>query len=440
MLVAGSGFAQPSAPAPAMWKLVTDLQGKNTDDPAVARTRDGALHVVWLRHRSGLADLMHTAVTRGGSDPIITGRRKVSNADLVVTANGGLQTFFITETTVDRLQQYVSAATAAADGRSWKVQQGITKSASLGSEGGVGATTSQDGTPVQIFSTTRGVHVHAGTDPASPEQEITSQFPTYVPDLARDAGGDVFGAWFSLDNKAKGQFVRRVLPSGGPMDFVPGTVLAGNPVSVDQRMPITGRIGAPGVYMAYGQGNPNLGRVLLWRVGAGKPLQVSGAFRQHYDVNIAAAPEGRLWVMWHTRGTFTSRGAVYAVRTNRTATRLGAVVAVAAPTKGIIWTLRGEGSLGPLDVLATAETTSPNGKTGTWHARLFPGLSLSTKQIGAKVVFTVTDAGDAVPAATVKAGGLTATTNARGQAIMAVAAGRATATKKGYTAAAARFR
>ena len=41
--------------------------------------------------------------------------------------------------------------------------------------------------------------------------------------------------------------------------------------------------------------------------------------------NVAAAPEGRLWLMWEENGT------IFAARTNRSATKVGAVNASGRP-------------------------------------------------------------------------------------------------------------
>ena len=78
-----------------------------------------------------------------------------------------------------------------------------------------------------------------------------------------------------------------------------------------------------------------------------------------------------------------------------------------------------------------------------WHQQVWPKLSLSGSRSGTKIVFRVTDAGDAVAGATVKAGGKTLKTNATGRATLAKAPGarvKATASKAAYAPATATVR
>jgi hypothetical protein len=142
--------------------------------------------------------------------------------------------------------------------------------------------------------------------------------------------------------------------------------------------------------------------------------------------NIAAAPEGRLWLMWEQNGT------IFAARTNRAATRVGAANAIRPPSGATIYRLNGEGSAGPLDLIANMQAA---GGQSLWHQQVWAKLSLTGSRAGANIVFRVTDAGDAVAGATVKAGGKTLRTNAAGRATLAKAPkGRvkATAAKAAY--------
>ena len=169
---------------------------------------------------------------------------------------------------------------------------------------------------------------------------------------------------------------------------------------------------------------------MLWRFGGGSKTVAKGADVE--DVNVAAAPEGRLWVVWHEGGSKT----IYAARTNKAATRLGAIAKV-APAKGTssIWKLKGEGSRGPLDVLASVTTGSSR---ASWHTQVWPTLSLTAKTANGAVTFTVTDAGDPVAGARVAYAGKAATSNAQGVArvtVQGAPASKATATKAAYNRA-----
>ena len=112
-----------------------------------------------------------------------------------------------------------------------------------------------------------------------------------------------------------------------------------------------------------------------------------------------------------------------------------------APPSGTttIWKVGGDGALGPLDVLASV---SAGGGLATWHTQVLPRLQLKAVGSKKKATFTVTDAGDPVAGATVRAGGKRLTTNAAGKASGAFKAGRlaAAATKAGYTGASAAAR
>jgi hypothetical protein len=199
------------------------------------------------------------------------------------------------------------------------------------------------------------------------------------------------------------------------------------------RTSLTGRIGAGGVYLFYGQGYPTFKTLALWKVDIARPHLVLKANRNEH-ANVAAAPNGRLWLMWEQEGT------IYAARTNRSASRLGAVNALRPPSGASIYRLNGEGSAGPLDLVANLQAA---GGQALWHQQVWPKLSLSGSRSGTKIVFRVTDAGDAIAGATVKAGRKTLRTNAAGRATLAQAPSgrvRATASKAAYTGATATVR
>jgi hypothetical protein len=150
-------------------------------------------------------------------------------------------------------------------------------------------------------------------------------------------------------------------------------------------------------------------------------------------VNVAAAPQGRLWLMWEQSGT------IYATRTNPTATRIGAVNTLKPPGGGTIFRLNGEGSRGPLDLVVNVQT---GGQQGLWHQQVWPKLQLAASSRnagkGRVITFRVLDAGDPVSGATVKAGGKTLRTSANGTATLRQAKAsrlRASASKAGYAPA-----
>jgi hypothetical protein len=68
---------------------------------------------------------------------------------------------------------------------------------------------------------------------------------------------------------------------------------------------------------------------------------------------------------------------VFATRTNKAATRAGAIVSTKPPPgTSTIWRLAGEGSAGPLDVLLHV---TAGGSIATWHTQVLPRLLLTAK-------------------------------------------------------------
>ena len=98
-----------------------------------------------------------------------------------------------------------------------------------------------------------------------------------------------------------------------------------------------------------------------------------------------------------------------------------------------LFTLSGDGRLGPLDLLISGTPDVQAGPLvqGIYYARMLPELSAdvaATSLGGGKFMLTakVTDAGDAVSGATVSAKGQSKTTNAKGSPSSRSAGQRAT--------------
>jgi hypothetical protein len=87
-----------------------------------------------------------------------------------------------------------------------------------------------------------------------------------------------------------------------------------------------------------------------------------------------------------------------------------------------------------LDILALFGTGNSSGGA-TYAARIRPGLTLKARERSGRVTFTVTDAGDPVRGATVRAGGRSGKTNRQGKVTLTLKKGRATASAPGYARA-----
>jgi hypothetical protein len=298
-----------------------------------------------------------------------------------------------------------------------------------------------DGTPVAAWAVSFALQAHIGLDPKKDDLTFQTACCAYQPDIAVDnANGEAVLGWFSNATNEQGLFTQTIAPSAGEKQYVPESATADrkSALSIDQRIAISNRIGAPGVYVAYGAGYPTYQTVNLWRHGTAAPMVIAKASGAHL-VNISAGPEGRLWVMWERNRR------VYATRSNRDATRFGAIVEVAPPAgkaESGVYKVKGEGSVWPLDLFVACQSIQ---ELATYHTQVLPGLSLtaSPQSIsaaqGGTVTFQVTDAGDPVAGATIAVAGKTLTTDAQGRAGYVVPKGAkagsisGTATKAEYT-------
>jgi hypothetical protein len=439
LVVAASASAGPRG----QW---TRLPGTviNFAEPGLARTGDGVLHVVYTRKNGTKEDLIHLEISAGGKvggDAVaLGGWSAMSHPDLLRMPDGSLRAFFggIRSTSAGETNNSLNTATAPASGAPWTLKPGkAAQSTSAYATGVAGAGLAKDGTPISAWSGSPGLGFHYGIDPATPDGKIPQTgCCLYTPEVAVDsASGQAWVGFHSNESAAPGLYVNAIGPGGpqGGRRLAQGSTTGKSSVYPGNRASLTGRIGAGGVYLFFGQGYPTFKTLALWKVDRAKPHIVLKADRNEH-ANIAAAPDGRLWLMWEQNGT------IYAARTNRSATRVGAVNAIRSPSGASIYRLNGEGSAGPLDLIANMQAA---GGQALWHQQVWPKLSLTGSRSGTKIVFRVTDAGDAVPGATVKAGGKTLKTNAGGRATLAQApAGRvqATASKPAYAPATASVR
>lgn len=445
LVVAGLLAAYGAAPASAAdWQRLTTPDGSSTDQVGLARSGDGALHVVW-HHPTGpnTADLNHTLITSAGkigaTDPIQSGWTGFTNAALVVEP-GGLRAFWGGFRTTDSSdpQRETNTALSPDGGASWALQPGQANPGGAQSYASPHAATVRgDGSTLQAFAGTLGTWVHAGLSPAAPNHDFMAgrQYGN-DPNLATDAANRTVMAWYSNATGSLGVLAQNVnadgSPGPGPLTM-PGT--AGMNVGMLGRTPLVARAGG-GFYVAY----PTPGGVRVWRVGAGEAPVVAG-----YDgspaVAIAAAGDGRIWVLW-TKGFGDPD--VLARRSNRAATRFGAIVDAGHPRDALqAYKLDASAAGNELDVLANFNLGSTS-NAATSYRRLQPGMTFQarpgTLRSGqpTEVVFTVSDAGDPVAGATVRAAGRSGTTDGMGRVkltLRARAAVAARATRSGYATA-----
>lgn len=416
----------------------------NFAEPGLARTPDGVLHVVYVRRNGTKSELVHVPVSpngkTGSAAVALSGWSTMSHPDLLRMLDGTLRVFFggIRGTSPGDPNNALNTATAPSSGRPWTLQPGRAAQATYAyATSTTGAGLAKDGTPISTWSGTPGLGFHYGVDPADPDQRIPqSGCCLYNPEIAVDAvSGQAWVGFHSLETDSKGLYVHAIGPGGpqGTRKLAPGSRDGKNSAQPGNRTAITGRIGAPGVYLLFGQGYPTFKTLALWRVDRARPHLVLKLDRNEH-ANVAPAPEGRLWLFWERSGT------IQATRTNKAATRVGPVTSLTPPGEGSVFRLNGEGSVGPLDLVANVNS---GGAQAMWHQQVWPKLHVTARRTGTSLAIRVFDAGDPVAGAVVRLGGRSVRTAANGRAtVRSAPKGRvkATATKAGYVPASATVR
>ncbi len=187
---------------------------------------------------------------------------------------------------------------------------------------------------------------------------------------------------------------------------------------------LAGRDVGPGVFAAYSANFGPTTDIRLPRYGGGS-VAVGSLKGLHAAVSgVATGPDGRIWVSW--AGEINGHGITAFTRSNKAVTRFEPIQADRF-TWADLFTLSGDGRLGPLDLLISG---TPDVKTGPlvpgiYYARVLPELSATITATNIangkfKATANVTDAGDAVSGATVSAKGQSKTTNAKGSATLTI--------------------
>lgn len=438
--------AAPASAAP--WQRITTPDGSSTDQVGLARSGDGVLHLAW-HHPTGpnTEDLEHTVITRAGkvgaTTPIQSGWTGFTNTALVVEP-GGLRAFWggFRSTDSSDPQRETNTAFSSDGGASWALQPGqVNPSGAQSYASPHAATLRGDGSTLQAFAGTLGTWVHAGLSPAAPNNDYMGglQYGN-DPNLATDATNRTVMAWYSSATGRLGVLAQDVNAEGNPGPGplrMPGTGAMN--VGMLGRTPLVARNGG-GFYVAY----PTPAGVRVWRVGAAVAPVVANIGNSP-AVAIAAAGDGRIWVLW-TEGFGDPD--VLARRSNKSATRFGATVNPGHPRDALqAYRLDASAAGNGLDVLANFNIGNSS-DAATSYRRLEPGLTLEASpgvlRQGEQTVvrFTVLDAGDPVKGAQVRAGGKSGITDSSGRVTLTLSSNRsvkAEATDSGYTAASKRL-
>jgi len=375
----------------------------------------------------------------GATTSIQSGWTGFTNTALVVEP-GGLRAFWGAFRTTDPSdpQRETNTALSTDGGASWALQPGqVNPSGAQSYASSHAATVRGDGSTMQAFAGTLGTWVHAGLSPATPNHDFMGglQYGN-DPNLATDATNRTVMAWYSNATGRLGVLAQDVNADGSPVggpSTMPGTVAMN--VGMLGRTPLVARSGG-GFYVAY----PTPSGVRVWRVGAVSAPTVAGIDNSP-AVAIAAAGDGRIWVLWTK--AFGDPD-VLARRSNKGATRFGATVNAGHPRDAMqAHKLDADVMGNALDVLANFNIGTTSDAV-TSYRRVLPGLTLQAspgklrRGEETKVRFTVSDAGDAVSGARVKVGGESGSTDSGGHVTLTLRLSRAVkaeATRSGYTAA-----
>jgi hypothetical protein len=438
MLVAALGSAGTAqAGTPGTWTRIT-TPNTNIDEVGLARTADGVLHVGWARQSGGLGgDVLHSAISRdartfSGPDTIFSYPGGLNRHVLLLPApGGGLRAFFAGLFSGSFVDERLATATSG-DGKAWSApglasNGTVASSSAVYAAAGIGGAFGKDGSPITTWGDSAPGEggYHFGLDPNAPDNRFGGACCVYDPNVGVDSvTGEVVLAWKFLTD-SNGTAAKAISPAGSQVTL-PGAA-AGD---TGTRTGITGRLGGPGVYIAYQRGtNQFLSKPAVIRFGSATPIVLEGK-RGAQSIGISPGPQGRLWVFWERADR------IYARRSNRQATVFGKTRSIATP--GDVSGLAADGKLGTLDVVALVD----RGGFGNWHTRVLPGLTLKAKSGRGEVTFTARDAGDPVAKVRIRVGGKSVRTDGDGKATVALTPGRYTAKalKRGYAKATTRTR
>lgn len=457
---AGARVNSPAAiVAPGHWAQVTAPLPNNPLIPEIGLTRgaDGVLHVLWTTG-SGPWHIKDTPIAANGRvrSPVTIATDFLATDPDGTTTPSGVDAFWNgIKSNTPNSPQGTFTATRPRSGGSWSVSGSVfaPPPAVPDTSSSDTATTGSDGKPWFAYSGTDSMIVdHVG----HPEVQVapSDHCCFYNAGLAVDgASGQTWLAYSSLIPGNEGIFARPLSASGppsAPARRLPRSVASnGLIIPPQQRTAVSGRgAGHGGVFAVYGTGYPKFTSLQEIQLGTGSShtLASFGRTQDLAGTDIAAGQGGRLWVAWATgRGT---RPGLFVRRTNPAAGRFGTAERVPLPggTTGIVRVyINARG--GALDVVALIDRGNLN-KTTYWATEVLAPLTLSATRSshgGARVTFTVADAGTPVSGATVKFCGRSFTTPGSGKVTFRVASvshGSATATaaKGGYARASLKVR
>lgn len=412
-----------SAGAQALHPDLLAKVGYGTAPPGFVRSADGTLHLVyetntnWGDSANGVRIVTISPTghvgppvqalnwnSAGGSPSGIPG--------LAIMPSGALEATFGGSPSGDDGPWGISSSDG---GSTWSAPADIGSGLMEFGDSAVGVQVS-NGTPVLLAGCCGGIVVQQGFGLGSSTYQLTNSSDGSAgnTDSAVDAAtGAVIAGWDSNAGSG-GLWFQQVAPTEGAAVkvLVPSQYGTGEPLIV------AGRDKGPGVFAAYPASYANSTPVRLLRYGGGS-VAVGSVKGLHATAwAVATGPDGRIWVFWS--GQINGQGVTAITRSNKAVTRFEPIQSYAF-TWSYLFTLSGDGRLGPLDLLISGTPSVKTGQAvgGIYYARALPVLSaqVAAKPLaGGKVKLTVNvnDAGDAVSGAHASVKGKSGVTNSNG--------------------------
>ena len=397
--LAPAGHAGP----PGNWTTVSGGGVTNTDEAGLYRTADGTLHAALVRDNADGSQAIDVArITTSGQlldrVTVVDGWEGVTDDPQLVAGPGGTMRLVFGGHApgapgAPYTEGYVYQASSDPTGTAWSLPpQG--SPAVVDPYGydsaGTAAVTLADGSLAAGFAVGSSVVYQVGAGPRSSFD--LGGCCAYDLTFATD-GAAVYAAWYANagSDSQVGEYVRQIHPALGPVVKAPGS----GSMSNNQHVALAAREGG-GFYLAYCTGYPTCDSVKLWKVGASSPRELPGSAGAQ-NIDLAAGPGGRMWIAFDD-----GSNDLHAVRTNRAATHFGALRTLHPGGSGSVYKLALEGSLARADLVF-------NDGSSVRHQQVLPGLTLRSRPKKwdgdgrRKVMLKVTDAGDPVKGARVKA-------------------------------------
>lgn len=368
----GMVVAALAAPAGATvatgWSELTTEDVSGITEAPLARTADGVLHAIWAQSSATDEELMHVSIAPGGiiSQPnfVADGWGFLeSKPDLIVTNTGSLRAFF--GGSEPGLPGGLWTSESTDGGVTWSDPTLVENETHWG--GAVGAEQDIAGT----FYEATGNLLHVGLDAAGANSTYGATLGNcciYGSKLGEDlATGDIWNAFF-MQGDTDGLFAQEVTPgtgapAGDPIKM-PGSTVDYNGDTVISvpvwHVPVAERVGG-GVYVAlkgYTEYPGSLDRVLIWKIGDPNSYQVYKTSDSDDAMALAAAPDGRMWIVW------ADGGFVWASISNETVTAWSPpkkVKMFVADEYGENYGMTADASASGVDIVATLAQVNLNG-------------------------------------------------------------------------------